>query len=66
MWVYLFGEKPVNYLLTFPFVILAVIVASLACKFVEVPAHNAGRKLAYAIKLRHAARSEAAALPGST
>jgi len=66
MWTSQFGEKPVNYLVTFPFVILAVVVASLAYKLVEAPAHIAGRKLAYAIKSRHAVRARAVAFPGST
>jgi peptidoglycan/LPS O-acetylase OafA/YrhL len=65
IWTSRFGEKPVNYLVTFPFVILAVVVASLAYRFVETPAHRAGRKLAYAIKSRHAVRARAAPSPSS-
>lgn len=54
MWTSYFGEKPINYLTTFPFVVVALIVAGIAYKCIEAPAHIAGRKLASAIKSRHA------------
>jgi peptidoglycan/LPS O-acetylase OafA/YrhL len=52
IWISCFGEKPINYLITFPFVILALVVAGIAYKCIEAPAHIAGRKLAYSIKSR--------------
>jgi len=52
MWTSHFGEKPVNYLTTFPFVILAIVVAWIAYQCVEAPAHVAGRRLASRIKHR--------------
>jgi peptidoglycan/LPS O-acetylase OafA/YrhL len=61
MWVHKFAEKPVNYLYTFPFVILAMAFASLAYLLIEAPAHAAGRKFAYAVKSRHALRPQVSA-----
>ncbi|MCE0522720.1 MAG: acyltransferase [Methylacidiphilales bacterium] len=58
VWVSWIGEKPVNYCVTFPFVILALGVAWIAYKCIEAPAHIAGRKLAYSIKCRHAQRAQ--------
>jgi len=54
IWISYFGVKPINYLTTFLFVVLALVVAWIAYKCIEAPAHIAGRKLAYAIKSRHA------------
>jgi len=51
-WVRHFGEKPVNYLTTMPFVFLALVVAWIAYKSIEFPAHIAGRKLASVMKAR--------------
>jgi peptidoglycan/LPS O-acetylase OafA/YrhL len=51
-WVLTFGEKPINYLMTFPFILLALGLAWLTYIFVEAPAHEAGRKLAAKIKAR--------------
>jgi peptidoglycan/LPS O-acetylase OafA/YrhL len=65
LWTSHFGGKPVNYLLTFPFVLLALVVATLAYKWIEAPAHVAGRKLASLIKSRHAVRAQPVAYPGS-
>ena len=55
MWVSHFGEKPVNYLITLPFVVLSIVVASIAYQYTEAPAHLAGRKLASVIKSRRTA-----------
>jgi peptidoglycan/LPS O-acetylase OafA/YrhL len=51
-WITAFGEKPVNYLMTFPFVLLAIGLAWLAYQFLEEPSHEAGRRLAAKIKSR--------------
>jgi peptidoglycan/LPS O-acetylase OafA/YrhL len=51
-WTSLFGEKPIDYLATFPFVILAIVVAWIAYQCIEAPAHIAGRRLASRIKRR--------------
>jgi peptidoglycan/LPS O-acetylase OafA/YrhL len=67
LWTSFVGEKPTNYLTTFPFVVLALGIAWIAYKGIEAPAHLAGRKLAYAIKCRHALRARKSALAiGST
>ena len=52
MWISIFGEKPINYFVTFPFVILALAVAWIAYRCIEAPSHAAGRKLARYIKER--------------
>ncbi len=51
-WVSAFGEKPVNYLMTIPFVILAIALAWLAYQFIEAPSHEAGRRFAANMKAR--------------
>jgi peptidoglycan/LPS O-acetylase OafA/YrhL len=62
IWTSCFGEKPVNYLTTFPFVVLSVVVAGIAYKYIEAPAHVAGRKLAYSMKSRRALGAQGNAL----
>jgi peptidoglycan/LPS O-acetylase OafA/YrhL len=64
-WTFSFGEKPVDYLMTFPFVFLAIGLAWLAYLVVEAPAHVAGRKLAARIKGLRAPRAHDRAI-GST
>jgi peptidoglycan/LPS O-acetylase OafA/YrhL len=55
-WIFCLGQKPVNYLMTFPFVFLAIGLAWVAYLFIEAPAHEMGRKLAAKIKARHASK----------
>jgi peptidoglycan/LPS O-acetylase OafA/YrhL len=52
LWTSHFGGKPVNYLMTFPFVFLAIVVAGITYQVIEAPAHLAGRKLASRLKRR--------------
>ena len=52
VWVSHFKEKPVNYLTTFPFVFLAIVVAWIAYRSIELPSHLAGRRLASTLRAR--------------
>ena len=52
IWISCFGEKPINYFVTFPFVILSLVVAWIAYRYIEAPAHATGRRLARYIKGR--------------
>jgi len=54
IWIGSFGGKPVNYLITFPFVLLAIGLAWLAYQLIEAPSHEAGRKFAAKYKPRSA------------
>jgi peptidoglycan/LPS O-acetylase OafA/YrhL len=51
-WNWTFGQRPVNYLMTLPFVFLAIGLAWVMYLLVEAPAHEMGRKLASKLKRR--------------
>ena len=58
IWLSYFGQKPVSYLISYLFTALAILVAWIIYKFIEAPAHNAGRKVAKWVKFRPTLRPQ--------